>query len=340
MAYFYIPTNLNSISDVYVSWDYLKLLINYSDQIGMMFVSMTGWEGFTGKQRELQYENYLRITQECGPILSIVMTPNLPWEKTDWYHNPDEAFSRLRLAVDFASTLPNIQTKPFVSFHLNTLFTADQWNELGQTTLEKYERAQEIFLKFVIPSLIQAVNYADKKDVRLFVETTPIPEFGDRKEAELYTLSNPYPLHSRRGIPELRNAGFGIALDLCHTFTLFKIMNFFPSYKETLFDHYRGFFSQDFAQLSGKTLFDEVRALQKGDIIHLNDSQGYFCYNKGIFHDEGVTLGEGEISYLPSIVNEIFSKKDLHVVFEINEEDYVKRPNLKKSIEYLISHVD
>lgn len=338
MAHWYTPTDAFHYNDLLISWECLKPLRDKSEGTGLMLIALKGWDGFIGEYQKIQYEHFCEVAGQVGALPAIVMAPNLPWQESDWYHNSAKAFVRLKTAIDFTADLPNRSGAARLSFHLNTLFTKEEWNALGQTPEEKYEKVQPLFSREIIPVLRQAVGYARKRGVRLYVENTPVPEFGDCKDSDLTILSNPYPLYSGRGINELRKEGLGIAMDMCHTFTIFKAVALAERYGERLFEHFRGIFPADVAQLSGKSILDEIQALKNGDIVHLNDSRNYFNPEEKLLHEEGVALGQGEISQLPAIIDEL-RNKDVHIVFEINESDYIMRPNLNRSVQYALAHI-
>jgi hypothetical protein len=188
----------------------------------------------------------------------------------------------------------------------------------------------------VLPVLEDAGQYARSRNVSLKIETTPVPEFGDSANPDLNSLGNPYPLYSRRGVRELRERGFGIVLDLCHTHTLFAASRRIADGLATC-DDFKGLFPADLEYLGSATVLDEVKALEPGDMVHLNDSRGLFNAGTGELHEEGVCLGDGEIEDLPEIIRELVSR-NLPTVFEIHEADYSLRPNLRRSIEYFLKH--
>ena len=315
----------------------LPLLGAEEGELGLMLVSRDGIAGFQGERAAVQCSNLERAAKAFGRLNLLVMAPNRV-EEFDFYHRPEDSLANLKSVVDLASRLPQTGDPPFVSFHLNTLFTAQEWSEAGQGPDQKLEFFSGIFREQVLPILDIAAEYAGARDIALKVETTPVPEFGDLADPDLNTLGNPFPLYSQRGFRELRERGFNVVMDLCHGHTQFAAAS---SIKEgrTGYDDYKGLFPADLDYLASATLLSEVISLKPGDIVHLNDSRGLFDSVKGELHEEGVALGEGDIRELPDIIRTVLAK-GLPIVFEINETDYLRRPNLRRSIEYFLKHAN
>lgn len=304
------------------------------ESASLMLVSRNGTRDFQGDQAARQRLNLEQAAARVGGLDLVVLASNRI-DELDFYHRPEESLQNLRATVDFAHSLPSTD-RPAVTFHLNTLLTAREWSEAAEEPDQKLEFFSAVFRERVLPALETAARYARSLDVALKVETTPVPEFGDTANVDLNSLGNPYPLYSQRGVRELRERGFGIVLDLCHTHTLFTAAR---RITEGLagFNDYKGLFPADLDYLLHATLLDEVKSLQPGDMVHLNDSRGLFNAATGELHEEGVCLGEGEIADLPDIVLEL-AARNLPAAFEIHESDYRLRPNLRRSIEYLLKH--
>lgn len=301
----------------------------------VMLVSRNGTRDFQGDQAARQRVNLERAAASLGGLNLVILASNRI-DELDFHHLPEESLKNLRATVDFADSLPSTDDRPVVTFHLNTLFTTREWSEAGREPDEKLEYFSAIFRHRILPALESAAQYARSRNVALKVETTPVPEFGDTADAELNSLGNPYPLYSQRGVRDLRERGFGIVLDLCHSHTLFVAARRISEGSATC-DDYKGLFPADLDYLRSATLLDEVRTLEPGDMVHLNDSRGLFNRATGALHEEGVCLGDGEISDLPEIVRELVAR-NLPAALEIHESDYRFRPNLRRSIEYLLKH--
>jgi len=330
---FFLPVNASFTNDIKISLDLLKPLDKIGAKTGLMLVIKNGIKGLQGETKKTQLKN-LRNTIKDNITPFIVMVSNKP-EDLDFYHKPDISHKHIKKAINFSLELPS-SINSVVTFHLNTLFIKKEWMNSGKTPEEKFIYWKQEFVNKVWPNLKKISEYAKEKKVLLKIETTPVPEFGDLEEKELNSLANPYPLYSKRGVKEIRKTNIGIVLDLCHTYTLFKAASL-VSKNEKLYNIYKGLFPFDLKNLRNNNLIQEINALDKDDIIHLNDSIGIFNHQKRTLHQEGVSLGEGEISKLPEIIKKI-RKSEINVVFEINETDFRKRPNTKASISYFLKH--
>ena len=299
---------------------------------GLMFVARNGMQNFTGKGRNIQYDNFMSLSGYQN-IPLIVMAPNMPLGDIDFYHNPESSLANLKLVIDFTTEFPAEKSSKIVTFHLNSLLWPDEWARFGANPNEKLLIFNRIFSDTIFPALVKIASYAKSQGVQLKVETTPVPEFGDIADGKLSRLGNPFPLYSGRGFSEIRKAGLGIALDFSHTFTLYKSARLFKEKGDRVFDTYRGLFPTDVDYLNQHNLIDEVKSLKDGDVVHINDSLGLYDPSQGLVHKESVALGDGEIEELPDIIK-ILKTNNLNIVFEINESDYVNRPNLIKSLEY------
>ncbi len=335
MPRLYLPARGHDAKDLTVTLELLRLFKAKEDALGLMLVSRNGMEDFKEKMASERYSNLERAAKGFGRLNFVVMAPNRVAE-LDFHHLPDKSLANLKTVVDYARRLPETGDRPIVSFHLNTLFTAQEWSKAGQGPDKKLEFFSAIFREQVLPVLEVAAQYGRSSDVALKIETTPVPEFGDLPDVSLNSLGNPFPLYSQRCASELRKLGFGIVMDLCHSHTLFAAARMIKGGKAG-YDDYKGLFPADVDYLARTTLLGEVTALKPGDMVHLNDSRGLFNAPQGALHEEGVALGDGEIRDMPAIIREMLAK-DLPIIFEINEADYGRRPNLRRSIDYFLEH--
>lgn len=336
----YLPTVAESISDLTNTYKILTLLQEKNWNVGMMLVIFGGEKSLIGRAKIKQFKNFEKLTKETGRLPVIIMVSNLPLTDLDFYHLPEKSVHHIKLAIDFASELPGKKGKAVVTFHLNTLLTPKEWENAGNSPEKRYKTFQNQFRKKVFPAIKEIADYASSKQIELKVETTPVPEFGDMvNNPALNKLGNPYPLYSGRGFSELRKLGIGIALDFSHTFTLYKAADLLEKDSERFFEIYKGLFPFDIKKIKGKPFLQEVGALRKGDIVHLNDSVGIFNSGHNQFHKEGVALGEGEIKEMPDLIRALVAL-DVRVVFEINEADYKRRVNLEKSIKYFFKYAN
>lgn len=335
MPRLYLPARGHDAKDLTGTLELLRLFKAKEDALGLMLVSANGMKDFEGTPAAEHRSNLERAAKELGRLNFVVMAPNRVAD-LDFHHLPEKSLASLKTVVDFAGRLPRTGDGPVVSFHLNTLFTAQEWSNAGEGPDEKLEFFSAIFREQVLPVLEAAAQYGRSSGVALKIETTPVPEFGDLPDADLNSLGNPFPLYSQRCESELRQLGFGIVMDLCHSHTLLAAARMIDGGKAGC-DDYKGLFPADVRYLARTTLLEEVKALKPGDMVHLNDSRGLFNAPPGTLHEEGVALGDGEIPDMPAIIRELLAK-DLPIIFEINEADYVRRPNLRRSIDYFLEH--
>ena len=337
----YTPTVAKFLDDIETSYRFLENFRDRGYQTGLMLVVLGGKSGLEGQDKDKQYANFGEFTSRVGQLPVIVMASNRPLQDLDFYHRPGESVDHIKSAIDFARGLPGALDQ-VVTFHLNSLLTPDEWKEAGNTPEERFRYFRSQFEETVFPALRSVAKYASEKGVKVQVETCPVPEFGDCGDDDsengiiLNQLGNPYPLFSGRGIEDVRSQGLGVTLDLCHTFTLYNAANN-GWFGDGAFDVYKGLFPIDLDFLRSRNIVDEVASLKEGDVVHLNDSKGLFVPGKSV-HDEGIALGEGEMSTLEELVPKLFNS-NLRVVFEVHENDFKNRPNLRKSIDYVLERI-
>jgi hypothetical protein len=337
----YVPAVATSYGDLKIGYSFLKDFEAKGYTIGLMLLIFGGKASLEGEQKDKQYENFENLTTKFGNIPVIVMVSNRPLEDLDFFHNPGGSIDHIRAAVDFAKGLPGALNR-VVTFHLNSLLKPEEWVEAGTNDNERYEFFIRRFGEVVFPALKEVFDYASLHGIELKIETCPVPEFGDCSDNDvenginLNQLGNPYPLFSGRGFQEIRKCGLGIVLDLCHTHTLYKAAQE-KSGRKDFHSMFKGISPKDLEILKKGNLENEVSELISGDVVHLNDSRGLFVRGESV-HEEGVVLGDGEISELDILIPELFNK-NLKIVFELNETDFEKRPNLKKSIDYVLERI-
>lgn len=336
MNTFYLPTSAYDINDIKRSLKLLRPFSKIGEKAGLMLFIKDGIEGIRGEKKDVQYNNLDKIIMKNNDLSFIVMASNKK-EDLDFYHKPEFSVKHIKEAIDFASEIPGTKKNNIVTFHLNTLFNNEEWKKSGKTPEQKLNFWIKSFKRKVWPNIRKLSKYARNKKIKIKVESTPIPEFGDSKDKSLNSLGNPYPLYSGRGFKEIRDFGAGIVLDLCHTYTLFKAASLFRKKRnDEFFDVYKGLFPYDLRNLNNSSIIKEVNFLDDGDLIHISDSMGLFDPKIKEYHQEGIVLGKGEIKEIPKIIKKIKNKK-LGIVFEINEDDFEKRSNTIKSINYFLN---
>lgn len=313
----FVPALASSRQDLASSWQLAEPLLHKGYNRGLMLLLRGGLIGLqdTG-QAQLENLAYLKQDYADGDIA--VMLSNIPLRDIDILHNLPGALVYINKAVDFAKKIP-FGARKIVTFHLNSLVDEPEFLSLSP------EQWRLKFTAEILPGLKLAAQYAKDKGIELKVETVPVPEFGDSADPELRRLRNPFYLTHFWGFDQVRQSGLGICLDICHNRTIYQTAR--ASSRAGLL------FESDALSLQKKTLLDDVASLHSSDIAHLNDGAGMFDRQGGTFK-EGVTLGEGDIQELPQIINELNNKK-IAFVLEINETDFINRPNTKRSLEYL-----
>lgn len=331
------PINALKAEDVRLSVACLAPVRQRGYVLGVMLVPVKGWAGFAGDLGVAQREAFRTIARADDIHVAVVMAPNLPWRDADWFHDPDGAGARVRTAIDFAASLTEHDGEPYVTFHLNALLTREEWARIGVTDAERERACDHRLRTAMLPALASLAGFARDRGVRLAIETTPVPEFGDRPESELNTLVNPFPLYAGRGFDDVRSVGIGIVLDLCHTQTLYAAASRIAQHGAQHPEITAGLFPHDVERLAAGSLLDDVRALRDGDLVHVNDGRGRFDPTAGTLHEEGVALGAGDTPNMPALLAAL-TTTGVPIVFEINERSYTERTQLDASIAYYLSH--
>jgi len=309
----------------------LKIIeaIKISEPKGLMLILRNGINGLS-EHKKNQYKLNFQKSIGTKELPLMVMASNFPLTDLDLFHQPEKSEYYLKSIIDFIKDLQYQPTKT-VTFHLNTLFNQREWTHAGNKIEDKFNYFSKIFNEKIIPRLEKISNYGQNKKVEIKIETTPVPEFGDRKEKDLNLLFNPYPLYSNRNTENIRAVGIGICLDLSHTLTLYQAIK--QKIDKNFFEKYKGIFPLDVEYLKNHSLLSEVIKLYPGDVIHLNDGADLFDFDNNTNHQEGLALGQGNITELPEIIKQL-KIQPLKIVMEINDLDYSNRINLKESIKY------
>jgi sugar phosphate isomerase/epimerase len=318
-------------NDIETSWKIQRPLIEAGYEPGLMLVIQGGRRGITD-DAETQYERLKDCTESYCDNPIVVMLSNMPIGEMDWLDPRSIALEHALTGVRFAANLP-IGGQKMVTFHLNSL--TSQTNFVAGTAANW----RDYFLTEIAPNLATVARHAKALDVELFIETTPVPEFGDltKDHPLIYcncnarALRNPFYLTRHWGFKELRSLGIGICLDLCHSRTIYKMAH--STEAEGVL------FPEDIEALKQGSLMKDVQSLLPTDLVHLNDGLGIFTEDGGVFQ-EGVPLGQGDIAELPEIIQHL-NKKKIPFVIEVNDNgDFKNRPGTKTSIEYLLAQKD
>lgn len=315
----YIPAAPDDSDQVSSSIDICERGIKGAYNPGLMLVILGGVGG-------LRYHSVLDDIRFRIPDWSVtVMLSCNPMEELDLLNEPDFAVSHIKNGIDYAQGIPFGNNKN-LTFHLGSLVSKQEFVSHNR------EYWRSVFSERLVPRIREVSDYAKDNDIHILVESTPVPEFGDipRSVEQYYRgvhvsdLRNPFYITSSWGFDQLRHAGTGICLDLCHSRTIYDAVS---RPNDLLFE-------EDRSELARMSLCDDVLSLSSSDLVHLNDGRG--AYSEDSVFEEGVVLGEGEIHDLDEIL-EVIKAREIPFVLEINETDYYSRPNTKKSIDYLFS---
>jgi hypothetical protein len=301
---------------------------------GLMLVQLGGRSAVVGEKAEAQIKNLAPYANRMAESPVVVMLSNMPIGEIDFLNNTSAAIEHATDGIRFAASLPG--PRRIVTCHLNSLVAKE---EFESSSIQQW---QQTFENIVMPALSTVGSFAKKYDVEFKIETVPVPEFCDSvnvgKTDQLYRgvplrdLRNPFYLTHQWGFNLLPEVNVGICLDLCHNRTIYASARF-----EMETGHANGLLPSDAAVYSKRSLIEDVRWLDNSDMVHLNDGSGLFI-GGDVGYNEGVPLGDGDITDLPEII-EILSDKGILSVLEADEAgDFVNRPGSKKSIDYLVRH--
>ena len=325
----FVPTVAKFKDDIKTSLKIQDPLVAVGYKGGLMLVIQKGFLGGT-EDAEKQYANLREVfdADNYGDSPIVTMLSNMPIDQIDFLHNSEFAVEHVRRGIDFAHGLP-IGKRKILTFHLNTLVTGSEFRSKDEIAW------RDSFHKEITPCLEKISRYALHKGVEVKIETVPVPEFGDISSSDtreyrtvkLSELMNPFYLTSYWGFEQVRDAGLGICLDLCHNRAIYEVAK---KGDLELVLH-----PSDRTALSFRTLYEDVVDIGTEDLVHLNDGDGIYSNVRNKVFREGVQLGQGDITCLRAIINHLDSRK-IPYVLEINETDFVNRPNTKGSIEYLL----
>lgn len=324
----FIPTIAESFEDVSISLKIQQELVRNDYLVGLMLVIKNGRKGITlDSILQKQYSNLKKISDYKGAI--VVMLSNIPIEEMDFIHNSEYATEHVKRGVDFASGLP-IGERKIVTFHLNSLVTPAEFEEKTAECWRKF------FDENILPCLQVIAKYGRSKGIEIKVETVPVPEFGDISfdDKRMYRgvlwnqLRNPFYLSCNWGFEQIHASGLGICLDLCHNRTIYEVAR--------LRDPDGVLHKADIEKLSVQSVFDDVKALQIKDILHVNDGVGVYSEKNKTVHREGVVFGRGDIANMKNILKYL-NERQISYALEINETDFLMRPDTKASIDFILN---
>ena len=302
---------------------------NYSP--GLMLVILGGKKGL--ENSNVHYSNLKKFDSVIKDWRFVTLLSCFPCRDLDLLNEPALGLAHIKDGIDYTANIP-FDVEKELTFHLGSLVTSDEFLSRDKKGWHK------LFYDVVVPVLKKAVDYSKDKGVKLKVESTPVPEFGDVPDADLRTyqgiklneLRNPFYITRLWGFEQIKELGLGICLDICHNRTIYEVARYDIEKKESS----NGIlFSEDVNQLSNASLLEDVAFLDSLDLIHLNDGRGIYSNIKKTTFEEGVTLGEGEIVEHDQIISLIEVKK-IPFVLEINETDFRTKSNTKQSIDYLL----
>ena len=356
-AEIYLPAVARFAGDLEKRQRALEVVRNEGYRTGLMLV-VRGPQDLTPESIQKQLDNlagYTNLDKEGRPVV-FVMHPNKPVtgeDRLNFVNNPKRSQDYVEQSIELASKLPaelTPATGKAVTFHLNGLVTPAEWladPEAWQKTSERmYAQIKDI------------AGFAARHNVKIAVETVPVPEFGDMKRSddtrlegtELYwdQLGNPWNLLPwREEITKLREAGAGLSIDWCHSWVA---MNTVDEVKrlagqgmlsEALATYM--IFESDLAHAGKKENFSDelVKITQDGDIWHANDARG--IYRTPHLHGQYTNFEEGVPLYCGDIPDDQLDRlirhglqKPIKFVVEVHEDDFDNNPNSKASLEQIL----
>jgi len=355
-AEIYVPAVAESLADLKVSFELLEPARRKCIQTGLMLIIRPA--GLSAEKIQLQLDNLDYFLGKPIPDRPMVfgMHPNMPLsgsERLNFLTNPNWSEEYVRRGIEMMAKLPSELTPASgkaISLHLNTLVALEAWaaNE------PHWEKAFE----GVLERIKGLVAFGADHGVRIAIETTPIPEFGDtpRNDRSLLNnsgggywpdLINPWPLLFWRGeIEKLREAGANLTIDICHSYialrTILEIEKYTSKKQESFLARY-GLYASDLEHAREAMEFASLvlEHTKPGDIWHVNDARGFYkspeLFGEESFFEEGVQLFEGDIpeNDLMILIREGLRKR-IKFVLEVHETDFTNRPNTKMSLERVL----
>ncbi len=347
----YLPSIGRSNHDLRKRIQLLQDLNSLKTKTGLMLLLLSQ-EDLEEKAIKKVLSNLKIFAKEQKQLKIFFMHPNKPLsgkKRLNFLDNSDWSMKYVKKSIDLCFSIQeeiNSDWGKLLTFHLNTLIPPSLWRNDKQ-----YWDNQ--FLK-VYENLKDLSDYANSKKVTLAVETTPIPEFGDiAAEQNNYLhdykcywpdLGNPWPLFFWRDeISMLRKAGYSIVIDWSHSYIALSTLKNLGKLKdkEKVIKKYMIYQTDIELAKSFKSFVDLIcNDTEKGDVWHVNNSRGSYKYKdiygkEEIFY-EGVSLDEGEIS--GKEINELLTwglDNKIKIVIEVNETDFNKNENTKKSLEVI-----
>lgn len=326
----YLPVNPKFKNDFLMTLELQKSLISGGYASGLMLVIFGGICGVT-EEKELLYQNLSDFKDALKDYPLITMLSCLPCGEMDLLNQREISLYHVQKGIEFASGLP-VGGNRLLTFHLGSLVSKREF--MGKT--QKQWRAR--FFNEVMPALTEIYKFAANHGVEVKVETIPTPYFGDISSSDereyrgvkLNQLRDPFYLTHDWGFNEIRESGLNLCLDLCHNRTIYLTAR--EGETEGVL------YEEDIDIFKTRSLLDDVSALGSSDLVHLNDGAGIFSESKRTIFREGVALGEGDITDLRGIIKH-FDVHRIPYVLELDEHDYLIRPNLEKSIGFLLEKV-
>ena len=357
-AEFYLPSVAEFPDDLRRRNDLLDIVREHGYKNGLMLVLRPEDLYDINKQnRQLNnLEPYVKKNESERPRV-FGMHPNMPIvgkERLNLFDNPHYSVEYLSRGIDLIAKLPDELTPDSgrtLSFHNNCLVVPKDVPSIDEE--EYWSRAFE----GVLAHITQLSTYAKEKGVNLNLETTPIPEFGDVENRGKYLddghtfwsqLGNPWPvLFWRDEIRQVREAGVGMAIDICHSFIALRTVQELKKIKDkSLRDKIRQahMISREdlerVADLSSDEFSDYVlKNTKPGDVWHVSDvglglvENAKNDQNKIVEYEEGVALFEGDmpVKVLQKIIDSGLNQ-DIKFVLETNESDFIESPNTTRSM--------
>jgi hypothetical protein len=351
-----LPAVTGFIGDVESRWGMLGGARENGLSTGLMLVQKP--ESLDSNSVDRQIQSLKKILENEAQVSLMIHHPNMPVENYNWLINPNEAMESVKQSVELAKRLKGEfdLEEVKVLFHLNSLMLPEQWGELKDREEKMWEKLEEL------------VSFTNDVGVKLAVETTPVPEFGDMErneeskivfkggqEVHLADLTNPFPLLPwRENIQRLRDMGFSLAIDFCHTDIAIRAISEIgdlPEKKQEL-ARQRYLVSKEDVKKAKEYLekgFKEVvqAMTEDGDIWQANNDSGLYkeetIHGDVAYFQEGVVLAEDEGDIAIEQITPLLLaglQMAIDIVLEIDETDFNNSPNTRRSLEWFLSLLD
>ena len=328
---------------------------------GLMLI-LTKSEDVEGKVAQKQLDNlepFVKLGYGDRPVV-FFMHPWKPLTGTtdnplNFLTNGDWSREYVEKTIDLVAKVPDEltpETGRAMTFHLSAYVTPDQWKPDPNFWEERFSG--------VMRHIKEVVEYGRRNNVKVHIETVPVPPWGDWAVAEeskipgtLYyyrDFGTPWPLvfHWRDEIKKLRELGAFLTVDWCHTSIALlavrdakKLIEKDNRIKDLVLSTYM-IFESDLGKAREDNLSNDIdQLMMEGDVIHANQSTGV-CKIASIhgedaaYGDSASLIADGNIKRdeLTKLIKKALGLPGVKFVVEVNEPkgQMLEAPNTKASL--------